>query len=67
MVWKLKAYVPEPSQTGTGIASQNRQNLLTSLELFEKELSTCKNMIKEEKWDKLEEWMGDATTLHKIL
>jgi len=49
------------------IFKQNRQNLLTSLELFEKELSTCKNMIKEEKWDKLEEWMGDATTLHKIL
>ena len=49
------------------IFKQNRENLLTSLELFEKELSTCKEMIKEERWSELENWMGDATTLHKIL
>lgn len=49
------------------IFKQNRENLLTSFELFEKELSTCKKMIQEEKWDELENWMGDATTLHKIL
>jgi len=49
------------------IFKQNRENLLTSLELFEKELSTCKEMIKDEKWNELENWMGDATTLHKIL
>ena len=49
------------------IFKQNRKNLLTSLELFEKELSTCKEMIKDEKWSELENWMGDATTLHKIL
>ncbi len=51
----------------TDIFKQNRTNLLTSLELFEKELSTCKEMIKNEKWSELEAWMGDATTLHKIL
>ncbi len=49
------------------IFKQNRENLLISLELFEKELSTCKQMIKDEKWSELESWMGDATTLHKIL
>jgi prephenate dehydrogenase len=49
------------------IFKQNRENLLTSLELFEKELSTCKEMIKDEKWNDLENWMGDATTIHKIL
>lgn len=49
------------------IFKQNRENLLVSLELFEKELSTCKQMIKDEKWSELESWMGDATTLHKIL
>ncbi len=49
------------------IFKQNRKNLLNSIDLFEKELSTCKEMIKDEKWDELENWMGDATTLHKIL
>ena len=49
------------------IFKQNRENLLTSLEVFEKELSTCKKMIKDKKWSELENWMGDATTLHKIL
>ena len=49
------------------IFKQNRENLLNSLELFEKELSTCKQMIKDNQWNELEEWMGDATTLHKIL
>jgi len=49
------------------IFKQNRKNLLTSLELFEKELHACKEMIKEKKWSELESWMGDATTLHKIL
>jgi len=51
----------------SNIFKQNRKNLLTSFELFEKELSACKEMIKEEKWNELEKWMGDATTLHKIL
>lgn len=49
------------------IFKQNRENLLVSLELFEKELSICKQMIKDEKWSELESWMGDATTLYKIL
>ncbi len=48
------------------IFKQNRTNLLSSLELFEKELSKCKEMVKDEKWSELENWMGDATTLHKI-
>jgi len=48
------------------IFKQNRENLLNSLELFEKELLTCKEMIKDQKWDELENWMGNATTLHKI-
>lgn len=49
------------------IFKQNRGNLLTSIELFEKELSKCKNMIKENNFEELEQWMGNATTLHKIL
>lgn len=49
------------------IFKQNRENLLSSLELFEKELSKCKQMIKDNQYDQLKQWMGDATTLHKIL
>jgi len=51
----------------TDIFKQNKSNLLTSINLFEKELSKCKHIIEDEKWDELEQWMGDATTLHKIL
>lgn len=49
------------------IFKQNRENLLSSIDLFEKELSKCKKMIKENEFEELEKWMGDATTLHKIL
>lgn len=49
------------------IFKQNKHNLLNSIDLFEKELSKCKTMLQEDKWAELEQWMGDATTLHKIL
>ncbi len=49
------------------VFKQNRKNLLHSIELFEKELNKCKAIIKEEKWEELEKWMSNATTLHKIL
>ena len=49
------------------IFKQNRENLLASLELFEKELHTCKEMIRDKKWSELEKWMSNATTLHSIL
>ena len=49
------------------IFKQNRENLLSSIKLFEKELNKCKNMIEENNYEDLEQWMGDATTLHKIL
>jgi len=49
------------------IFRQNRDNLLTTIEDFEKELSFAKKMIQEENWSELESWMQNATTLHKIL
>ncbi|NOX16033.1 MAG: prephenate dehydrogenase [Epsilonproteobacteria bacterium] len=51
----------------TDVFKQNRKNLLNSIELFEKELGKCKQIIKEENWEELGKWMGKATTLHKIL
>ena len=49
------------------IFRQNRENLLTTIEDFEKEISTVKMLIEKKEWDGLEAWMQHATTLHKIL
>ncbi len=49
------------------VFKQNRKNLLNSITLFENELNKCKKIVEEEDWDELEKWMGNATTLHKIL
>ncbi len=49
------------------IFRQNRENLLTTITDFEKELSDAKEMIQEGNWNDLEAWMQNATTLHKIL
>ncbi len=51
----------------TDIFKQNRKNLLNSIKLFENELGKCKKIVEEENWNELEKWMGNATTLHKIL
>jgi len=49
------------------IFRQNRENLLTTIDDFEKEIGSAKKMIEEENWSDLEAWMQNATTLHKIL
>lgn len=49
------------------IFRQNRENLLTTIGDFEKEIGNVKKMIEEENWSDLEAWMQNATTLHKIL
>ena len=54
-------------QMWSEIFKQNRTNLLQSIDLFEKELMKARFMIEEEDWDGLSTWMGNATTLHKIL
>ncbi|MBE0495088.1 MAG: prephenate dehydrogenase [Campylobacterales bacterium] len=54
-------------QMWSEIFMQNRTNLLESIGLFEKELHSAKTMIEKGDWDALASWMGNATTLHKIL
>ncbi len=49
------------------IFRQNRENLLATIDVFGKELSVAKEMIENEEWERLEEWMKEATTLHEIL
>ena len=54
-------------QMWSDIFKQNRENLLLSLDAFEKEVTKAREMIEKEKWKELEAWMENATTLHKIL
>ena len=49
------------------IFQQNSENLLVTIEGFEKEITYAKMLIKEKKWEDLEAWMHNANTLHKIL
>ena len=49
------------------IFKQNRENMLESIKYFEEQLNLAKNMIKEEKYEELEEWMKIANSLHEIL
>ena len=49
------------------IFQQNRENLLTTISDFEKEIGYAKHLIEEKKWQKLEAWMQKANTLHEIL
>lgn len=49
------------------IFKQNKQNLLKSIEIFEKELQNAKNLIEEEKWEYLSSWMQKGSKLHNIL
>lgn len=49
------------------IFQQNRENLLTTIGDFEKEIGYAKHLIEEKKWKELEAWMQNANTLHEIL
>lgn len=49
------------------IFKQNRKNLLTSIDLFEKNLQNARKMVEEENYEDLEKWMKKANTLHEIL
>ncbi|MBU1668463.1 prephenate dehydrogenase [bacterium] len=49
------------------IFRQNKQNLLKSMNAFNKEMQLCQQMIENDEWDKLHQWMIDANKLHDIL
>ncbi|TQR31282.1 prephenate dehydrogenase [Campylobacter sp. MIT 99-7217] len=55
-----------PAMWGS-IFEQNKDNLLNSIEHFQKELETCKKMIQEDRLDELKIWMQKANTLREIL
>ena len=49
------------------IFMENKKNLLDSIEAFKSELKKAKEMIENDKWDELEEWMKTGNNLHKIM
>jgi len=49
------------------IFRQNKENLLQSLELFNKELTRCQEFVEKEQWEELHDWMAEANKLHDIL
>ncbi|MCR6572857.1 prephenate dehydrogenase [Campylobacter insulaenigrae] len=51
----------------SGIFQQNKQNLLNSIEMFQKELQECKKMIEKSDVNELEAWIKDANKLREIL
>jgi prephenate dehydrogenase len=51
----------------SNVFKQNRENVLEAIKNFQIELEKCRIMVENKKWDELEEWMKNATTLHKIL
>ncbi len=49
------------------IFSQNKQNVLESITLYEEQLSLLKSMIKNDKSNEIVDWMKKANSLHKII
>ncbi len=51
----------------TDIFRQNRENLLSSIDVFEKQLKEVKDMVEKENYEDLKKWMTKANSLHEIL
>jgi prephenate dehydrogenase len=49
------------------IFRQNKENVLKSLEQFQRQIDMSKDILISEDWDSLESWMTDANRLHDIL
>jgi len=48
------------------IFRQNRSNVLEAIDCFDHELHFCRQLIEEERWGELKQWMKKANILHKI-
>ncbi|MSN95838.1 prephenate dehydrogenase [Campylobacter sp. FMV-PI01] len=49
------------------IFKQNKLNLLSSIKSFQNELENCVEMIENEEWQKLKDWMYDARVIRKFI
>ncbi|RXJ60109.1 prephenate dehydrogenase [Candidatus Marinarcus aquaticus] len=51
----------------TDIFKQNKKNLLSSIEVFEKQMQMVKTMVENDDYEQLKKWMIKANSLHEIL
>ena len=51
----------------TDIFRQNKDNILQSLEIFEKHMSEIKQMLQNDDYENIKKWMLKANSLHDIL
>lgn len=49
------------------IFRQNKQNLMEAIKSFKNELDFCINLIENENWQELNEWMSNARKIREIL
>ena len=49
------------------IFKQNKDNVVEAINMFEKELNLCKDLIANERWEELFDWMGEARAVREIL
>lgn len=49
------------------IFRQNKDNILGAMQAFKKEYARCEEMLKNERWDELKEWMKKAHEIKEIL
>ena len=49
------------------IFKENKKNLLDAIEAFKSELKKAKEMIENNEWEQLKNWMEVGNTLHKIM
>lgn len=49
------------------IFRQNKNNLLSAMQAFKREFSHCEELVKNEKWDELKEWIKNARQIREIL
>lgn len=54
-------------QMWVDIFKQNKDNLLSSIDSFKKELAICEDIIKNEKWEELKQWIKTANQIRDIL
>lgn len=54
-------------QMWVDIFKQNKDNLLNAMESFKKEFANCEQMIRNESWGELENWMKTARQIREIL
>ena len=54
-------------QMWVDIFKQNKDYILKAMQKFKKEFDICENLMKNEKWDELEDWMKMARQIRDIL